>query len=397
MSRPQNLPLALQTWALANYPAGSGSWSNQPMRLAPAAPLVPGATIPGPIINYLDGYAFDVAQGALNMVGQMPAMNWGPLVSPGSTSLSLAGWSDFEQAWYLFASSTTGYRSLDFGKTWQTFTGGPNPEADVVFDNLGYGVVSNNAGGISVGTPAAFNSGSAASWTSYTGVTSASNGANLAWDAATGQFMWLGAGNGSGSSAPPHAYYSLNRTTWVALTLPTTWSSSLYSPTVGADGLGHFVAAFADTATTFRTILSTGTAGAWTNDQQLNPGIGGLVTSSPVCMRPTWSSVDALWYYIASSTSSAALYSSPNGITWTLVRTLPLQVLAFAVLGSLVVILDSRGFISVSVNKGLTFGKCGATGAGQTTFMRSGGGGLLVVNNTQTAASQRFGMPTASF
>src|SRR4051812_203372 len=122
MSRPKDLPSALQAWALANYGAGP-AWGGTPQRASPgSSALVPGVSLPAENANYLYGNAFDVAQGALNAGGQLPALNWGTSVAVGGTGVGLA-YSDIEQAWYVTqAASTAAFRSADNGRTWSAVT-----------------------------------------------------------------------------------------------------------------------------------------------------------------------------------------------------------------------------------------------------------------------------------
>jgi hypothetical protein len=402
MSRPKDLPAALQSWANANYSAGP-SWGGTPQRAAPgAAFLTPGITLPAENANYLYGNAFDAAQSAINAVGEMPALNWSGLVAVGITPVCVA-WSDVEQAWYAFAgSASTVQRSADFGKVWAAGSAlavATGVFVDAAFDTSGNGVVVSNVSAQS-STFVAY--GTALTWTNTAGALGAAGGAtSLVFDAAHNIWCAVGTTNAVGA----WAYTSTNRTAWTARSLPGTWTSTGTSSAQLGYGNGIIVASYTNAVTSqFRTARSTDGGITWTNDQAIVQNAGISIATGFPTTRPVWSATDALWYvavYQQTVSRKTQIFSSPDGITWSVAATLlggDCRFLNIQVIGSLLVAMNDDGRVFASWNQGANWFKCGAVGGSLNTNFptynfRGAGNGFLSISSASAIASQRFGLP----
>jgi hypothetical protein len=407
MSRPHDLPIPLQTWATGNYAAGSNSWSGQPQRLAPGAPFVPGLTLPAPVENYLHGNAYDVAQGALNLAGQLPPLNWGAAVAIGAAPANIV-WSDFQQRWYAplgGTASTSIYLSSDFGKTWSSTTMSASISAlDAAVDVSGNIVVLASNGTSLKGLAGATYS-AALTWSSTLATTFVAG--TLAYDANALGVQWFAAGASSAGAISAYQTPAGLTSSWTTPSLPTTWTSTTAgkSVVIGASGTGTVVLAFIDTTSTFRTLVRNPTTGIYGNDTQhtVDPGVGtvtiNISTEPRLISRPIWSTVDSLWYLSVSGNTGSQVWSSPDGSTWTSVRVFSgNQTYSLVCLGALLIALDVTGMVEASWDKGVTWRRCGqVSSAAGVTALRAGGGGLLAFSSSSSFASTRFGIPTAVF
>lgn len=408
MGRPKDLPAALQAWALANYAAGP-SWGGTPQRAAPGASfLTPGVSLPAEVANYLHGYGFDVAQGALNAVGQSPALNWGPPVALSITPIATA-WSDAEQAWYAVAgSSTVVKRSPDFGKTWGS---GGSMTAMSTFGDLAIDTSGNicMASGVAVQEGPLVAYGTPIVWTNHAAALGASGGATqIVFEPNSGKWCVIG----SITSSNAWVYTSTNRSTWTASTVPGTWTASGFpaSVSIGA-GNGILVATMVNQTTTqFRTMRSADGGVTWTNDQAIvqNAGISLSIAGGCFTTRPAWSATDQLWYVAVGQTGTrkTQVFSSPDGITWTSAAALLSNDCNFTnivALDSLLVAVNDDGRIFCSTNKGANWSRCGMTAApaapagiwpGTCTFKAGGGGIMNLTSGNNGIPSMRFGLPT---
>lgn len=397
MTRPADLPTALQAWAKANYAAGP-AWGGTAQRSTPVgSALVPGVSLAAEVANYLHGNAFDAAQAAINAVGQIPALNWSPLVSLGSGSSNALGWSDAEQAWYVVVSaSVTGQQSFDYGKTWTNITiaSAYNPVFDIAFDTSGNGVIVGNTRDVQEGPFVAY--GTAITWTNH--VTALGSTPNLmaqvVYDPA--HSLWCILQNGAAVAT------STNRSVWTNRAIPGTWVLGNSNYVRLGVGNGILVAASRDTASLLRTMRSADGGVTWTNDQTVavNAGIT-MVDANGTVTRPAWSSTDALWYIAVNQTATrkTQVFSSPDGITWASAATLLANDCAFlelVVLGSLLVGINNDGRIFASWNKGVNWWRCGYSGTNFLTGAKSGGGGIGYLRGALWTSSQRFGLPVTA-
>lgn len=405
MTRPKDLPSVLQSWANGTYSPGP-SWGSTPQRAAPGASyLTPGVTLPAENANYLHGNAFDAAQAAINMAGQIPALNFSPLYSVGATGTAIA-FSVIEQAWYLIQnSSITAYRSVDFGKTWTSFslavaTAGGSTSADIAIDTAGNIVVFASA---TASQDATFTAYGVPTFTNRAAVFPGGQVGGIVYEPVSGNWVALG----NATSAAAWVYTSSNRSTWTARTLPGTWTTTgSFNSTIGVGG-GLIVAAYltAGVASQFRTIRSSNGGVTWTNDQVVacNAGIS-LAGGSSSITRPVWSSTDSLWYIACHQLSprKTQVFSSPDGITWTTAATLLTNDCNFAglqVLGSLLVAWNEDGRLFASINQGVNWYRCGATPALSGSFnipFIAAGNGILGISGTGVVASSRFGLPVTA-
>lgn len=405
MSRPANLPTALQSWANANY-AGGPAWGGTAQRSTPAGTaLVPGVSFPAEVANYLLGNAFDAAQNAINLAGEIPPLNWQPFTSLGASSNAM-GWSDAEQSWYVGVNgSATGQQSMDYGKYWTnvTYSGAFAAFFDIAFDPSGNGVVASGVNTVSDGPFVAY--GTAITWASRTlsGAVTPTTMAQVAYEPVSALWCYLGGKTAVGSNV----FTSPDRAVWTTRTIPATWSTNAVNNYVrlGA-GNGILVAAFRDSSTTFRTMRSANGGITWTNDQAItvNAGIT-LPDANGTITRPFWSATDLLWYVACNQTATrkSQVFSSPDGITWTSAAYLGSNDAAFVEvvgLGSLLVATNyNDGRIYASWNKGVNWWKCGGINLGAAatvTVMKSGGNGIGAIIGARWGASIRIGVPVTA-
>lgn len=394
MSRPKDLPSALQAWALANYGAGP-AWAGTPQRAAPGnQALVPGVSRPAEIDNYLYGNAFDAAQGALNAVGELPALNWNGPIAIGATCISFA-FSPTEQAWYACqAASTAAFRSADWGRTWTAVTLAATGANDIAVDTSGNICIVGSSGNVSEGPFVAY--GTAIVWTNHAAVL-----ANPPWGVVYEPVSatWCAVCVNAGVAVT--AYTSTNRAAWTLRSFAAGWTSAnANTATLGA-GNGILVATTVDSTTTFRTSISANGGVTWTNDQQI--AIGFTSTAAHATSRPAWSSVDGLWYIAVSTgsgTRKTAIFSSPDGITWTNRATLTTNDCQFnhlVVLGALLVAVNDDGRVFCSVNQGVNWFRCQLASIPSTTAqvqtVKAGSNGIAILAGTTMNASARIGLP----
>lgn len=324
-----------------------------------------------------------------------PALNFpAAAVSVGASCFGLA-FSAADQAWYAAAgaASASVFRSLDNGKTWasKALTGSITA-FNIAADNAG-NICMIQAGNVQAGA-----------WSAFDTLTWSQNAAACFNSLTDGCIVyepvnarWFGIGAISGGNVK--AGNSSNRTTWVASTIPTTWSTATtgtYHPLGVGNGL--IVAAFIDSASTFRTMRSADGGVTWTNDQQITPAFSGGVTTAPI-----WSATDQLWYIAYSTTSGTRktqVYSSPDAITWTSVVSLTANDVRFvsgaglACVGSLLMGVSDDGRIFTSVNKGANWFRAGSCGVAAPANAISSGLGFIVLGTTTAVTSQRFGLPS---
>ncbi len=399
MSRPVDLPANLQVWAKANYGAGP-VWGGTPQRSTPAGTtLTPGVTLPAEILNYLHGNAYDAAQGAINAVGQMPALNWGGTantnLSAGSTQT--IAWNDVDQSWFAIGAgaSTSLSRTLDFGKFWSVNASFVSAIAyDIAFDTSGNCVVVQSAGQVVESAYFGWFASLASTYTfvARAGVIPSLSSANVVYEPVSGLWCIVGEITGTGMRVST----SVSRATWTARTFAGTWASATTTiPYLGV-GNGIIIAAYVDTTSgAVRTQRSADGGVTWTNDQALT--LSGFVATGAV--RPVWSATDSLWYLAASSSSAlkVQIFSSPDGITWASAAALTTNGLNFvglATIGSLLVAQDVSGRVCCSFNKGVTWFRCGYNAC--VLGMRGGGNGLMAWLGAAAAPSQRFGLPVTA-
>lgn len=415
MSRPKDLPTALQSWANTTYTPAGKAWDSTAQRSTPAgSALVPGVSLPAEVANYLHGNAFDGAQGAINAVGQLSALNWQAAGSLGNISVGSFAWSDLDQAWWavLPSASNAAQQSFDFGKTWSTITtlAASIGNNDIAFDTSGNFVTATASGNTNV------QSGTRTAFSTYTTVNTAAvipaNVANVVvYEPLSALWCILGGGGVSTITGVTSA----NRTTWTARTLPAAWTTvtaGTGTPQIGVGG-GVIVAAFVDTTSTFRTMRSATGGVSWTNDQQLTPAGITLVPTATTAVgggisKPVWSAVDSLWYITAfqTSTRKTQVYSSPDAITWTNCASLTANDVALvgtAPLGTLLVGLNNDGRVFTSWTRGTTWFRVGSLPnmSSPVYGLRAGGNGVLAMGGNGATAilaygSARFGLPVTA-
>ncbi len=362
---------------------------------------MPGVSLPAEVLNYLHGYGFDAVQGALNAIGQQPALDWNAAAAIGAACSSFA-WSDVEQAWYAFqVGSTAAFRSDDWGRTWTSVTLSTGA-SDAAFDTSGNAVVLGAAQTLQEGPFVSY--GTPIVWTNHAAVLPASYswwGVQYEPVSAT----WCGASALVGTTLLP--YTSTNRSVWTARAFAAGWTSANANGVTLGVGNGLLVAATIDSTTTFRTMISANGGVTWTNDQAItvNAAVQNLSTALATS-RPAWSPTDKLWYIAVrhGTLRKCQVFSSPDGITWTSKAVLANTGCDFTdlvALGSLLIGVNSNpSSVFVSIDQGVTWkrgpqaGIPSAAGARLQT-VKSTPNGFGILTGANFVGSRRIGLPSS--
>lgn len=399
MSRPKDLPAALQAWALANYSAGP-AWGGAPQRVAPAGQfLTPGVSLPADVLNYLLGNAYDEVQGTLNMVGELPALNWLPAQSV--TACKRAAFSLKDGAWWATGDvgNDTLQRSNDGGRSW-TAPGGLGstiPLQDVAFDPSGNGVLVGNSTTMYSGAWAT----GGITWTAQAAAFSGALGdGRVVYDASNSKWIVV---SRIGSMSGFRLFNSSNRTAWAAQTQPTAWSTyagaNTNSAEIGTYG-GTTLACFIDSTPALNVMKSTDGGVTWAN---VVVSLAATITPTAYS-RPVYSPTDGLWYIAVSQTGTrkTQIYSSANGVSWTTAANYQSNDMGLQdidVLGSLLVGVNDDGRVALSTNAGVTWYWAGTVTvqglASNKAWIRAGGGGFLALHSVaaKVVNTMRYGFP----
>lgn len=410
--KPEYSSPALQYAGDASYSAQGDARDGTPTKVTPTLGIIrqgarPGRQLPSQYDNWVRNQLVGVANAIISHVleidesgSRIPALNWSAVSAMGVTPIAV-GWSDAEQAWYALEVGTTSVRrSTDYGKTWNAsgalaVANNGGTFSDVAFDTAG-NVCFANSNNVYEGPLVAY--GTPIVWTKRASVLGGGSSYSIVFEPVSGNFCVVG------QDTNAWLYTSSNRATWTARTLPGTWTSTTGLALAIGAGNGLVVVVFRDTATNqFRTARSANGGVTWTNDQAIVINAGITFSASIPPTRPVFSAADGLWYVAVSQGSprKTQVFSSPDAITWTSASTLLVNDCRFVgmqCLGSLLVGLNDDGRVFCSVNKGVSWFRCGATLApqGVTTInnkFKGGGNGLLIVASTSASATTRYGMP----
>lgn len=399
VGRPSDPSYAVITWDSGNYSSG-GAWNDTAKRVAPAGTvLIPQTGATAQNANYLWGAGFDVDASAktaitatLDLCGQLPALNFSAKVTVDATfALQRADFGVKDQTWYAVGNGGNDWlmASQDYGKTWTKPTLGSTLAClDVVCDASGnVSIINTGIRTVYFGTRSAY--GTVTFAATATAISANPSGGGLTYDTVNSKFIACYRTAASGMRVDT----SSNGTTWAAQTIPATWSG--YTGTAGNPQVfssnGVTIAAFYDDVTgpNFRIMKSTDGGTTWTS--QYNAASGFTGTPVVVVGRPTRDIVNNIWYVsIATATGTrqtAILQSIDSGVTWTqtIAWAAANDVLAHQVtaLGALLTMCNDDGRLAWSVNNGVSWvwaGRNVMTNPGAPLGMRSGGGGLLVLN-----------------
>ena len=352
-------PSAITPFASAEtvYPAGGQTWSGTPIRVKPPTDyVVPLNGVGAQYFNYEVGVLGDFSAAILSYIGNIPVSNFPYRQSPNNDMRAICFDPIYSQWAMAVSTSGTGtqvYTSQDgssFSLNGSTFTlggasgiGGDATLQPTAMSGYDSAVQNSNAGfgAIAVAMASPTNNFAQVNiWNHSTGSWAAGvnrSGAGLAYGSVTafnGLFYCFGGGGtttktmvdnctlgGSGGTANANILGSVTCSKWVSAKNGATESICVGIPST-------------TTTNTYVTIDTTGTAtvrvGAWSTGEL------------PVALA--WSDVDQMFMMVTSATPgsgasvSTKVYTSPNGVAWTLVSTMTstaAQMSSLASMGSL--------------------------------------------------------------
>ncbi len=340
MGRPANI----QPWASleAVYPPSAAAWSGTPVRVVPPTDfIVPSIGIDAPYFNWALGTVGDLTNATLNFVGTIGATNF--LSRTTFSDLRALAFDSTLAAWvsasYNPGTSATVVTTSGDGSTWTQVssyapTSGQQP---VAVSSIG-GVALVGTSGTSAGRVQGYLGGALAFDVTDTGLVLSSqvvfNGAHYA-------FVGGGSTYGVGQIVVSPAGVVTG-----PVLLPLKSSSSV-------------VAAASPT----QLLVLSGTSANAYNYRSVD--LYGRTTNylvawgSDVPVSLAWSATDAQWTLLArasGSTTGTRIWTSPDGILWTLVATLTSTTLTgLAVSGSMWISTTSAGAVSFSTNHGASW------------------------------------------
>lgn len=397
MSRPKDLLAPFIAWAIGSYGAGVNPWNSTPKRVTPAGTeLTPNTKLPAQILNALIGNALDTAQGALSMVGQMPALN---ITAVGTTTngLKRLAFSDVDQIWLGVGNGGNNFVEISKsrGQSWTSLTGSMATALtleDAIFDGAGnVAILASASQNMHEGARTAYGTWT---WTTKAPALSANpttGACQLEYEPTNAKLVAVYRVGLTGMRIDGHNS-PINATAWTSRTIPATWTgyTGTNAPVVGQGG-GVLVAAFPDAAAQKINIITSSDGGStWSaniqvSSQALVAGYGGIDMS-----RPTYDAVTGDWYLVISSssvTNSTEVFRSANaGASWTSVfyrsgATAPIFLEAQA-LGALVVAFEGSGLAAYSVDRGVTWRRVAALSGTANRLGVRGAGGMLMVTNS---------------
>lgn len=403
-----------------NFPGGGHPWSGQPLRSAPAAPyFTPGTAIAAEEANSVLGTFADFMRTAFYLAAASPALNWGELQVGGVAfatyaAITGASWDDVRKRWLVFAGDAAGtgagnaMSTAGFGDVtdWASLDNGGGlggqPLTDVTFDGTNYI-------GIAVQT---------SDQTIHCYTTAPGRAVN--WGAPVFTSNAAAYVSGRLYQFGPNIYALFvsddpRLEIRTSVTHGASWTSSLVSLTVGGDDV-----LVADNGT-FMVVMPknsllgyyTGSDGAWA--MQANP-FGGKVMQGLVFAGGVFVAVCSDSFINVSSGGDGGntyVYQSPDGVTWTLVKTLGSlslwSVAAASAAGVIAAITYDQGagdgtgavFGAFSLDLGVTWYRSQFTlpheagTALHPSFLRASPTGFFAGNYTTGRFSTNYGLPAA--
>jgi hypothetical protein len=329
-------------WASTpNYPAGGGSWSGLPTKIAPAATYLTPKDPTGLsaqnlnwIWNQRDALAGQVATG----IWLTAAANWNdPVTDVGSPSLPgavplCATWDQYFQRWIVGGTINGGAMFLSFspdgGKSWAQLPGVVLPMATGFLFSVASSPATGNLAALSVsgGGVTSVTVWTAGVGTAVSTVQPALAGADMGvctyWNNA---FWYVGS---SGLLSPSWTGFSASSATGAGVwtnesgTLPAGWTAS------GSNAVQGYISA--QSSTTLAVAMCGATLGASSSRLMMQTTSAGWADVTPALLGGSslqirglaYSVNDALWGLLAQDNAgNSYLYTSPDLATWSISAT----------------------------------------------------------------------------
>ena len=319
MPRPKDLPPALQSWATGNYSAGP-TWGGTPQRTPPGASfLTPNLTLPAEVANYLHGNAFDAVVGIGAYLYQLPALNW---FTGAAIAFDDIVWNGPRRTWFAVGN---GVQTAKIAR--ESYSNGQGFAADVL-SGLG-----GAAGTIRIAADAAGNmvvttvtsviyeyNFATVTWSYQSAAFSMAPAAGDAYAVAHDGTRWVAFTAKAGSGFQYRS--STDRVTWTNRTVNVVSSAtaSMNMARLASNGAGRMVSVTSIGATGASEFLATTDGGATFiggTYSSLNHGLTAILTQSL-----TYNAASGLFIFTCSSASAAKVYTSTDGLSWSLVATL---------------------------------------------------------------------------
>lgn len=321
----------------------------------------------------------------------LPVINWKPRSAGPAVILRRACFNPVESRVYALADNATDhlYYTVNFGNDWSgpvAASGGAGALFDIASDpsgNMVAPLTSNNV--------AEYNQ-SSTTWTNHGApFTGSPSSPTVVWSI-VGSLWCVTYRNGA---LGLQAFTSPNRTAWTSRTagLPATLTGYAGSnnPQMGVDAAGNIVL-----------VLNTASAVDYKGAYSSNGGVTWTAFTIATALnsavtRPVWSAYDSQWIIAASSGSGTNVFTSPDGVTWTLVYA-PATVVQFrqlAVIGRMYAAVDSNGNLYYSTNKGANWSRADMAPFGTTTWLWALSNGLVFFEEggPNVVISNRIGQP----
>lgn len=405
MSRPRNPSFVVPSFAPnTNYPAGANSWNSNPTKVLPpgatSVGFTPGQGNAAQYYNYLFNAAYatdDAAKAAidatLNYVGQGPALNitLGPTVA-----LMHAAWNPIRRSWLGAANGSKSVReSTNYGQTFSATNligalGGASFTRRICVNDIGEAVVT-------CANTDVYHCDASGTWAYQTPALGqapdASNSYELAFDG-TRWIAYISYGSGRQYMS------STNRTSWTARTIVSSGGSAhnllgrvAANKTTGRTVSACLMSGFGGTVAGTSEVLATLDGGAtWQNGGTYATISHGFTANQVQDLH--FNAASGLFYFIVGNTAAGSkVYTSSDGISWTLVCTLASTCLRrITSVGELLLADASGTSLAYSIDRGATWRHVGYVSDNIAGSIVSSPDQFLVLSSLNVHYSHRAGL-----
>jgi hypothetical protein len=380
--RPVRLVYTPPVWASGgvSYPAGASPWSATPVRLLPLVSyFTPNAPAPAEEMNYILGVGYDQQNalatsflGAFDFVSPIQAINWPTTVArtggAGTERIQSAFWDTFNSRWIMLSGLTGGTTpkyinaSIDGGLSYtvlstQSPTGAGHLLAGCADPGSNKSVICPSA------QTFLYVSTNGTSWATAT--TSSASVTCSAPVFFNGLFVVPGCESGTTTA---HLTTSPDTATWTDRTaaIPASLAALQLAGTLWLTATnGTILVAVPQQQT-----LVSGTSATMTSTNGTTWTLGAVananVSSGDGASGLSWNSSDNVFMLTFNGGVTTKIYTSPDGLTWTYVRTITGHaIISLASIGSVWVGYSSTGGpateVLYSLDKGVTWAKAPLT------------------------------------